>query len=67
MAKVCQSWLLLQTKTAGTGAGIGLISYTVFSTVVEFLSFYGASMEPTIYESDIGIGEKITSYDKLRR
>ncbi|CAK8676520.1 unnamed protein product [Clavelina lepadiformis] len=54
-------------KSLVYGLGTGFIAYVITDTFFEFLTFFGPSMEPTIRERDIGVGEKITSFAKLRR
>ena len=48
-------------------AGLGFFSYALIDSLFQIMVFSGTSMEPTIRDNEIGLGEKLTSYKNLRR
>nr|XP_039256941.1 mitochondrial inner membrane protease subunit 1-like isoform X1 [Styela clava] len=62
--------MALWTKFAGyvlKGAGIGIVISAINDSLVSFVVFQGESMNPTIQNNEIGLCDKTTPYEDIRR
>nr|CAB3256091.1 mitochondrial inner membrane protease subunit 1-like [Phallusia mammillata] len=60
-------WWKPLALSAIRGVCYGTVIFTVMDSVGGLLYFIGPSMEPTVHENEIGLCEKVTSYQNFQR